>query len=70
MGQETSGCPLYSHPAHLADNRDCVLCMICLKVPRVFGLLPGMYVWNLAQPLFLRDVGAFEPLSETRTVHQ
>ncbi len=30
-GQATDGCPLYSHPAHLADNRDCVLCMTCLK---------------------------------------
>ncbi len=32
LGQETDGCPLYSHPAHMADNRDCVLCMVCLKV--------------------------------------
>ncbi len=31
LGQETDGCPLYSHPAHLSDNRDCVLCMVCLK---------------------------------------
>jgi transcriptional regulator with AAA-type ATPase domain/NAD-dependent dihydropyrimidine dehydrogenase PreA subunit len=30
-GQETGGCPLYSHPAQLQDNRDCVLCMTCLK---------------------------------------
>ena len=30
-GQATGGCPLYSHPAQLADNRDCVLCMTCLK---------------------------------------
>jgi polyferredoxin len=30
-GQETLGCPLYSHPASLRDNRDCVLCMTCLK---------------------------------------
>ena len=30
-GQETNGCPLYSHPAQLADNKDCVLCMTCLK---------------------------------------
>jgi transcriptional regulator with AAA-type ATPase domain/NAD-dependent dihydropyrimidine dehydrogenase PreA subunit len=30
-GQATSGCPLYSHPAQLQDNRDCVLCMTCLK---------------------------------------
>ncbi len=30
-GQATGGCPLYSHPAQLPDNRDCVLCMTCLK---------------------------------------
>jgi transcriptional regulator with AAA-type ATPase domain/NAD-dependent dihydropyrimidine dehydrogenase PreA subunit len=30
-GQKTQGCPLYSHPAQLKDNRDCVLCMTCLK---------------------------------------
>jgi polyferredoxin/CRP-like cAMP-binding protein len=30
-GQAVAGCPLYSHPAQLRDNRDCVLCMTCLK---------------------------------------
>lgn len=30
-GLETEGCPVYSHPAQLQDNRDCVLCMTCLK---------------------------------------
>ncbi|OLP20491.1 RNA polymerase subunit sigma-54 [Leptolyngbya sp. 'hensonii'] len=30
-GQATGGCPLYTHPAQLQDNRDCVLCMTCLK---------------------------------------
>jgi transcriptional regulator with AAA-type ATPase domain/NAD-dependent dihydropyrimidine dehydrogenase PreA subunit len=30
-GQETGGCPVYSHPAQLEDNRNCVLCMTCLK---------------------------------------
>ncbi|MEL6224081.1 MAG: sigma 54-interacting transcriptional regulator [Cyanobacteria bacterium J06627_8] len=30
-GQETDGCPIYSHPAQLQENRDCVLCMTCLK---------------------------------------
>eukprot|EP00929_Paragymnodinium_shiwhaense_P014816 TRINITY_DN122787_c0_g1_i1.p1 TRINITY_DN122787_c0_g1~~TRINITY_DN122787_c0_g1_i1.p1 ORF type:complete len:876 (+),score=134.77 TRINITY_DN122787_c0_g1_i1:57-2630(+) len=30
-GKESAGCPLYSHPASLKDNRDCVLCMECLK---------------------------------------
>jgi transcriptional regulator with AAA-type ATPase domain/NAD-dependent dihydropyrimidine dehydrogenase PreA subunit len=30
-GQATQGCPLYSHPAQLQDNRDCMLCMTCIK---------------------------------------
>ncbi len=30
-GMETDGCPVYSHPAQLQDNKDCVLCMTCLK---------------------------------------
>jgi len=30
-GQATGGCPLYSHPAQLQDNRDCMLCMTCIK---------------------------------------
>ena len=30
-GQATDGCPLYSHPAQMEDNKDCVLCMTCLK---------------------------------------
>jgi len=30
-GQATNGCPLHTHPASLKDNRDCVLCMTCLK---------------------------------------
>ncbi|CAE7496982.1 tyrR [Symbiodinium natans] len=30
-GQETNGCPLYSHPASLKDNKNCVLCFTCLR---------------------------------------
>ena len=30
-GMETNGCPLGSHPAHLSDNRNCVLCMTCAQ---------------------------------------
>lgn len=30
-GLESTGCPLYSHPAQLEDNRNCVLCMECIK---------------------------------------
>lgn len=30
-GLESPGCPLYSHPAQLTDNRNCVNCMECLK---------------------------------------
>ncbi|MEB3349385.1 MAG: 4Fe-4S binding protein [Cyanobacteriota bacterium] len=28
-GLATAGCPLGTHPAHLSDNRNCVLCMTC-----------------------------------------
>jgi NAD-dependent dihydropyrimidine dehydrogenase PreA subunit len=28
-GLATAGCPLGTHPAHLADNRNCVLCFTC-----------------------------------------
>jgi transcriptional regulator with AAA-type ATPase domain/NAD-dependent dihydropyrimidine dehydrogenase PreA subunit len=54
-GQETSGCPLYSHPAQLEDNRDCVLCMTCLKAcPHrsvEFNLRPpGIELWTTHQP--------------------
>ena len=30
-GMATNGCPLGSHPAHLSDNRNCVLCMSCVQ---------------------------------------
>ena len=30
-GLETDGCPLGTHPAHLSDNRNCVLCMTCTQ---------------------------------------
>jgi transcriptional regulator with AAA-type ATPase domain/NAD-dependent dihydropyrimidine dehydrogenase PreA subunit len=54
-GQETNGCPLYSHPAQLVDNRDCVLCMTCLKAcPHrsvEFNLRPpGIELWTTHQP--------------------
>lgn len=28
-GLATGGCPLGTHPAHLSDNRNCVLCLTC-----------------------------------------
>ena len=28
-GLATAGCPLGTHPAHIADNRNCVLCFTC-----------------------------------------
>jgi polyferredoxin len=31
IGLETDGCPLYSHPNSLTDNRNCVACMTCVK---------------------------------------
>ena len=54
-GQATNGCPLYSHPAQLADNRDCVLCMTCLKAcPHrsvEFNLRPpGIELWTTHTP--------------------
>jgi len=30
-GLATGGCPLGTHPAHLSDNRNCVLCMTCTQ---------------------------------------
>ncbi|WP_041244963.1 sigma 54-interacting transcriptional regulator [Gloeobacter kilaueensis] len=54
-GQTTGGCPLYSHPAQLVDNRDCVLCMTCLKAcPHrsvEFNLRPpGIELWTTHIP--------------------
>ncbi|HIK31248.1 MAG TPA: sigma 54-interacting transcriptional regulator [Oscillatoriales cyanobacterium M59_W2019_021] len=54
-GLETDGCPLYSHPAQLEDNRDCVLCMTCLKAcPHrsvEFNLRPpGIELWTTHVP--------------------
>ncbi|MEO0645834.1 MAG: cyclic nucleotide-binding domain-containing protein [Cyanobacteria bacterium J06650_10] len=50
-GQETAGCPIYSHPAQLTDNRNCVLCMTCLKAcPHQSVALnlrpPGIELWT------------------------
>ncbi len=54
-GQETNGCPLYSHPAQLTDNRDCVLCMTCLKAcphrsVEVNLRPPGIELWTTHTP--------------------
>lgn len=54
-GQDTNGCPLYSHPAQLEDNRDCVLCMTCLKAcphrsVEVNLRPPGIELWTTHQP--------------------
>ncbi|MFM2312465.1 MAG: hypothetical protein RLZZ04_1741 [Cyanobacteriota bacterium] len=54
-GQETDGCPLYSHPAQLTENKDCVLCMTCLKAcPHrsvEFNLRPpGIELWTTHVP--------------------
>ena len=70
-GMETNGCPLYSHPAQLEDNKDCVLCMTCLKAcPHrsvEFNLRPpGIELWTTHTPhlyevalLFLLLSGVF-----------
>ncbi|MDS3859495.1 sigma 54-interacting transcriptional regulator [Thermosynechococcaceae cyanobacterium BACA0444] len=54
-GLETNGCPLYSHPAQLVDNRDCVLCMTCLQAcPHRSVALnlrpPGIELWTTHTP--------------------
>jgi transcriptional regulator with AAA-type ATPase domain/NAD-dependent dihydropyrimidine dehydrogenase PreA subunit len=54
-GLETLGCPVYSHPAQLEDNRDCVLCMTCLKAcPHRSVELnlrpPGIELWTSHVP--------------------
>ena len=56
-GLETGGCPLYSHPAQLQDNRDCVLCMTCLKAcPHRSVELnfrpPGIELWTTHKPSY------------------
>jgi transcriptional regulator with AAA-type ATPase domain/NAD-dependent dihydropyrimidine dehydrogenase PreA subunit len=56
-GLETGGCPVYSHPAQLQDNRDCVLCMTCLKAcPHRSVELnlrpPGIELWTTHQPTY------------------
>lgn len=55
-GLETAGCPVYSHPAQLTDNRNCVLCMTCLKAcPHgsvEFRLRPpGIDLWTNHKPM-------------------
>lgn len=54
-GLETLGCPIYSHPAQLEDNKDCVLCMTCLKAcPHRSVELnlrpPGIELWTSHTP--------------------
>jgi transcriptional regulator with AAA-type ATPase domain/NAD-dependent dihydropyrimidine dehydrogenase PreA subunit len=54
-GQATGGCPVYSHPAQLTDNRNCVLCMTCLKAcPHRSVELnlrpPGIELWTTHTP--------------------
>ncbi len=54
-GMDTGGCPVYSHPAQLQDNRDCVLCMTCLKAcPHRSVELnlrpPGIELWTTHSP--------------------
>jgi transcriptional regulator with AAA-type ATPase domain/NAD-dependent dihydropyrimidine dehydrogenase PreA subunit len=55
-GQDTMGCPVYSHPAQLVDNKDCVLCMTCLKAcPHRSVELnlrpPGIELWTTHKPV-------------------
>ena len=55
-GLETNGCPLYSHPAQLNDNRNCVLCMTCLQACPHRSIAvnlrpPGIELWTSHLPL-------------------
>ncbi|MDJ0798197.1 MAG: sigma 54-interacting transcriptional regulator [Calothrix sp. MO_167.B12] len=80
-GMETDGCPIYSHPAQLQDNKDCVLCMTCLKAcPHRSVELnlrpPGIELWTTHIPhsyevalLFLLFGGVYlHRLPELQTV--
>ncbi|ELR99739.1 sigma 54-interacting transcriptional regulator, partial [Gloeocapsa sp. PCC 73106] len=54
-GMASLGCPLYSHPAQLEDNKDCVLCMTCLKAcphrsVEVNLRPPGIELWTTHKP--------------------
>jgi len=54
-GMTTDGCPLYSHPAQLDDNKDCVLCMSCLKACPHRSVAfnwrpPGIELWTTHKP--------------------
>jgi transcriptional regulator with AAA-type ATPase domain/NAD-dependent dihydropyrimidine dehydrogenase PreA subunit len=54
-GATTNGCPIYSHPAQLTDNKDCVLCMTCLKAcphrsVEVNLRPPGIELWTTHIP--------------------
>jgi transcriptional regulator with AAA-type ATPase domain/NAD-dependent dihydropyrimidine dehydrogenase PreA subunit len=54
-GMTTEGCPVYSHPAQLVDNKDCVLCMTCLQAcPHRSVELnlrpPGIELWTSHVP--------------------
>lgn len=56
-GQATGGCPIYSHPAQLVENKDCVLCMTCLKAcPHRSVELnlrpPGIELWTTHKPTY------------------
>lgn len=51
QGLASPGCPLYSHPAQLQDNRHCVLCMECVKAcphgsVQINLRLPGADLWQ------------------------
>lgn len=50
-GLAADGCPLYSHPAQLTDNRNCVLCMDCMKACPHSSVelklrVPGADLWD------------------------
>ena len=60
-GQETDGCPVYSHPAQLADNRNCVLCATCVKACPHSSIefrlrVPGADIWDGTHTVMAAEV--------------
>jgi transcriptional regulator with AAA-type ATPase domain len=53
---QTVGCPMFSYPASLASNTECMLCLNCLKSCENRGVLvnvrpPLQEIWHQSQPM-------------------
>ncbi len=54
--EHTDGCPMFSYPASLATNTECMMCLNCLKSCENRGVLvnvrpPLQELWHQSQPL-------------------